>query len=664
MAQARNNAPRAPGAPARPDAATPASEAGRPLRWSPGPGFFALGAPVAALALLIIGAALHVPGGWGIEDFLGWTEGRRGGAGPLLVHLWAQSGRTLLAWLYLGLDSLVFVPLYGGALLALAVRLAQALGADRFAERARREDMALRALVPPVLALALVDLMENGIGLSRIGSAGPWLALASTGLGAALVQWGGTLRHLMPRVGGGASATTALLALGTLGAATAGVPACLPPGAEWLSALGCGAHAGKGWLAALVGALFAATALGWLAGVALPADAPAELRAQRLRLRSAVRDMLLRSRYVLLALAALAVLLLGPDAGRDALYAIAASPFRAAQADLDERLLRAFGTLGAFAVTAAALWTLLFACWLWTRAACQLRRAHSPVPAPGAAPAPGHALARDWAAIVSFMPAALVALLTAQVVREAALAQAAGATAPWLGPVLLLAGFGLAVLALGAASVAWQRQADTDAAPGYDALSWAQWAAAAGVLCPRGDAARPAAAWRFAALVPPQGLLALLLVALLLVRAIDLLPAAGLAWQLDRLPTLGLAAALLSVALWLCVFGWLSLLEVATARPWVLLLVPALALLAALGWTANDAVWPAVAHADAAVPAGGLRMLAFTALLGGVLLLAQALLLARARRRAAVAQGLAPRAAPGWSALLPAALALLLGGVL
>lgn len=655
MADAKPLAPRRAGKPSpRPAGqaqarAMPAPAPARAPRWSPGLGFWAAGTALALSALGLLGAVLDVAGGWGVEDFLGWTDTAEDGPLELLLRLWDQSGRTPAAWLYLGLDSVLLVPLYGGLLLALALRQAQALGADKAGRRAQRERVALSVLVPPALALVLVDLLENALGLARVGELGPWLALGCTALGAAALYASATRRQPGLRlVRQDVWVTLGLAAAGLL-LMGFGSPSCTPRG-PWLAQLGCGAHASKAWLAGVVVLLHAATALAWLMGVALPAEAPAAQRTQRAQLRAAVADIVLRSRGVLLALAALAALLLGTGVAGDALYATAVSPFRASHAGLAERLLRTLGMVGGFALTGLALWLLVHACWLWTRAACQLRRPHSPAPWPGSTP-PGQAVARIWARMLGLAPALLMAAATAQTVRETVRVQALGATAPWPVPVVLLVLFGLAALALGGGFLLRRHLAAEVLC--YDAFTWPALAARAGVVAAPDAPALPAPKYRFCNLLPPQALAPLLLGLLLGCRVLDLLPGPSNAGPLDVLPSLALPAALLTLALWLCVLGALSLFELASARPWSGVLLLALLGLAWAGWSANAAVWPAV-DPEGAAAAGGLRMLGFTVLLGGVLLLAHTLALREARRHA-LARADAPRRPLGATAALTAA---------
>ncbi|WP_029000098.1 hypothetical protein [Azohydromonas australica] len=601
---------------------------------APGLGLYAAAAPAALLLLLLIGAVLHVPGGWGIEDFLGWPDTRRNAAAHQMLRLWSRSNRIELAWLYLALDSVLFVPLYVIGLAGLAQRLAQALGDDVAQARSKeREGLALVLLLLPVLALMAVDLLENAIGLSRLGTVGTALAVIATLVGIGLALWSSTLSAPISRISGGGAAVLLFVTVAVVGInGFLGTQCAVPAGraTEWITTVGCGAHAAKPWLALVVAVVLGGATLMWLTGAAVGADAPPTRRAERARLRGSVREVLLRSRYVLLVLALLGAGLLALDVGRDTLYAMAASPYRGDGASLQERLLRMLGTMVAFGLTALALWALAFTTWLWARAACQLRRPHSPAPSVQGA-VPGQGFARWWARALAGVPVVLVVLLCVQVLREGAAAQVTGPATPWLGPAILLLAFGVSVLTLGL--VFLKHRHDGAELLYLDAWSWAEWATRAGVVR-HAQPSAPLAKFRFMGWLHPQGLVALLLLALLLCRAMDLLPPPSDLWEQDRLPTLTLAVLLFSAALWMTLCGWLTLLEVGIAGPWAgLLALLAVLGLGALGWTANAAVWPAV-ESTPGLPGGGMRMLLFTALLGGLLLLAHVLALVLARQHA------------------------------
>lgn len=99
--------------------------------------------------------------------------------------------------------------------------------------------------------------------------------------------------------------------------------------ASWRGRLGCGAHRGKSWLIALVLVLLVACGICWLFGVLLTGSGnlPGNRQQAMLRanLRSAIFDCMVRSRYVLLALALLAGLTVIMDQSRDVIASAASS---------------------------------------------------------------------------------------------------------------------------------------------------------------------------------------------------------------------------------------------------------------------------------------------------------------------------------------------------
>ena len=107
------------------------------IRWlgipgrSHGVGWLAAASIGTALALLLLQAALYVPTGWGVEDFLGWVDAGAQGPVQAILALWQRAGVLPLAWGYLAIDSAVFVPLYAAFALALGAQLARAMAAER-----------------------------------------------------------------------------------------------------------------------------------------------------------------------------------------------------------------------------------------------------------------------------------------------------------------------------------------------------------------------------------------------------------------------------------------------------------------------------------------------------------------------------------------------------
>jgi hypothetical protein len=626
---------------------------GRPLGW------LACAAVAVALVLGLIESALFVPSGFGIEDWLGWPDAP-GANGPVdaMLRLWADSGRRVLVLLYLGLDSAVFVPAYASALLALAQRLADALAADGDPDLVSPvERWLLVALVLPVGALVLVDVLENGLGLARLGAGGAWLGVGAGAAGLLALARSAALRSVLPRLGTALAGVLVLMPLvlagAYAGAACSGASAGASDAALLLGRLGCAAHGAKLGLVGLALLLPLLALAAWLFGLRLQPARQLAAQDERAQLRRVIWDCLVRSRYVLLALGLVAALTVVMDQGRDVLYAIAAAPFRDGDFTPWQRALLVLGTLGAIGASACAVALMIFACWLWTRSVCLLRSVRSATPPLEAPPGAGDRFAAVWARGLGVVPALLVVLLCGGVIRDSVMAQAGGAPR-WMGPVAVVGVLGLGMLAAGLAFLLRCRRSAQRRY--HDCISWREWAVQAGFV---GRVDRDDAAHRKLSLlggrVGVHRLPVLLGLGMLACRLVDVFPPAWLGWQLDHVPTLSLAAMLFEVALWLCFFGWLSLLEVQRSVPWVGLLVALVGVLGALGWTENHRVWPPIAGAGTD-PAGALRLLGFTGALSLLLYAAYEWVIALVRRIAAAPAGTVPRLRPRTLAVLLALL--------
>jgi hypothetical protein len=602
---------------------------------SHGAGWLAVASVGVALALLLLQSTLYVPTGWGVEDFLGWVD--MGPRGPVqaIVALWDRAWLTPFAWAYLAVDSAVFVPVYAAFALLLTDRLARAMAAERREDDAPRTERLLRSLLgAPVLALAGVDLIENTVGLARLGSVAQAFAVAVLVVALVALMRSPALRDHLRAVGAWGAALAAVLAVVLLAAAFGG-PQCrsetLPRWLDALWPLGCASHRAKGWLVALVVAALLLAACVWLFGAHFGAAASAALRQSRARLRAAVWDCVVRSRYVLVAIALMAALTVVMDQGRDVVYAMASSPFRAGEFAWWEHALLWAGLGASFAAAALAVWMFVFACWLWTRSACMLATLHGGAApaAAGAAPpgaptrplGPEDDFARDWARVLAFVPVALLVVLCAGVIEDVVMAQSTDAGTPrvhWVGPVTTVLALGLGTIGFGLAFLSRRRQQFTPTGY-YDCVSWNAWAQLAGFGQPlRHGATR--GKYSFGNLVDPYRLPVFALGGVLACRLFDVFPNASW-WRLDYLPTMAFAVIVFSLALWLCFFGWLSMLEIRRSIPWVGLIVAAIGLLGAFGLTDNHRVWSAVAPGEVDAT-GALRMLVFTAALAGLLLVA------------------------------------------
>ena len=111
---------------------------------------------------------------------------------------------------------------------------------------------------------------------------------------------------------------------------------------------------------------------------------------------------------------------------------------------------------------------------------------------------------------------------------------------------------------------------------------------------------------------------------MLVCRLFDVFPSHWLAWTQDYLPTMTLPVIMFAMTLWLCFFGWLSMLEVRQSIPWIGLLIVLVGVLGYVGLTDNHLVWPeieakpgsGITEAEAVVDSSGaLRMFGFTVML-------------------------------------------------
>jgi len=569
---------------------------------------------LAAFVLMLAGTLLTSHTGYGLEDWLGW--GVMNGAdapAPALLGLWDAVNMRWLVQADLSFDTLVLLPCYAGLFTRLLWSLGSALLRD-FKGQEPDNRPPPEWLLVPLAALALTDLAENLLGLLRLAPL-PWwssvVLLPICALALLLAQvvmpvaahWRGRAW-----LGGAALAVLAIVAAGL-----ANTQACVGQ-AGWLHAANldsyaCAAHHGKRWLLALLGAWLLLLGLAWLF-VVLRRDARAQDQEPRRLLRSAIADMLLRCRYVLIVLALLALLVLAMDQARDLAYAsLGAKPLPG---------------LFANAMAAGAAWVLAFSAWLWTRSACEVAASGRLL---RTVPGMEDDFARYLARLLGMAPLLMFALLALNVTRDGI----AGAYANvGLGRAidepmqiaLAAAGLSLAYVLL-AGLFAWQRGRQQDLGRGYyNVRADASW------LFPRAGQRDPryTLGWH----VQPLHLLSLALTGFLLARLAD---ASGL------LPSLAQAEIGFALAFWLCVFGWLSLQELRTAVPWVLGLI---LLVGALGLADQDSrhiVWAPLLHAEplATRTNDGLR-LAATVLLAALVYLAYALVMLHAWLRVQAAR--------------------------
>lgn len=576
------------------DPYSPPPPAGRgpgplPASWLPFVGWIALGL---GLVLKILGAALDLPSGYGIEDFLGFTDAEaiaaaRGLWGPV-PGAGDGSGRHAYAVAYLGLDLAFFIPAYALAALRIAGWLDRHLGPVPPASRAfvMRHGVARFAALATAV-LVPVDLVETTVGLVKLDE--PLWGLGACAAGVALTVLGLRSLHMDPRgrrwLGAAAAGAFALSA-----AALAGADALGCGGGTALREWGCLAHRAKQVpVLALIGALLLGL-LWWLTGFRAP---PAE-RPARSELRVAVGEIVVRSRYVLVLLVLLTALLFLGGQSRDVLVGMLADPTR------DHPAL----TWVAIAVSLVALWTLSHSCWLWARVACRVpgpgrrRGGDAPDGAGERGPNPYvEVFARHWSRALGVAPLLVFASLAAMTLHDLVVARARDGEGKML--VAALAGLllgALFIIGREAAGVRQDRHARAGVLPPERYFDDPGVVESGRVRLTDRHWEGPRYRFWFVFERAPVWLPLASLGAMVACRLPGSLDLPG--W-----PPLAFANMLFAFSAWIGFFGWLGLVERRHAVPWVTLLLGAAGLLGFWQLTDNHVVWTFEQHRGADSPA-------------------------------------------------------------
>ncbi|MCE4536007.1 hypothetical protein LXT12_01870 [Pelomonas sp. P7] len=360
------------------------------------------GTVLVALVLFALAQSLRLPAHFGVEDWLGWKN-------P------ATLARTLDAWrlvhgheripaatAYLLIDTALFMPLYGLALLWATRQLRQTLKGGGFAGFI---DILYALAVPALLVLWGLDLIENLGGFTRLGVSIGW-GLAA--LAAALTAFWLMRRWARdPQTGSGLVAiawlTVVLLLAGFASYhIDAGQPATPRPFGGW-------AHEGKRWATLAALAPLAGLWLAWWFGLDLDpraADRPGEIRSA---CRQVAMGVIGRSRYVLALLGLFAAFTLMLDQCRDVLLALATAEF-------------SWWWLFIMAVGAMALGMLSHACWRWARLIGRIKRSGYDVSGLDGVAAWAGEWARTWARLLMLLPLLLTLTLIANVAGDAVIA--------------------------------------------------------------------------------------------------------------------------------------------------------------------------------------------------------------------------------------------------
>jgi len=560
-----------------------------------------VGTLILAGILNVAATALQLLNGRGIETFLGWT-------GPeilaAVLGYWNET-YILRAWpiditlghaamAYLAVDSVLFIPAYTALLLGLAIWLRREFETDRARSRGWAH---FGAIGIPLLALIVVDNVENIGGFIRLYAPIGAVLFAVTGLGtliSALGVWRkllqepelAALRSWPVRLGAGATIVI-ILAVLLIGPRLME----LPPSTGYGLVLTAWAHAAKNALVEVLAVVVLVLMGTWYFGFHIDISAPggSARAADRVVLRVGVLRIVARSRYVLTALVFFGFLLLDADQIRDVVVGIPA-------AILSPDTL--YGGIVVFLASALALAGFVFSCWMWTRLAVSIR-AHN---WDQLQTAPLEEFAKGWARLLGLAPLVLMggliascfhdAILASSAVPDSCLHDVATTAHPANDPQCPPGYFGYvpaALLLFGAIAIGcavWfligRARMAKQAGPGGP-----HYVSAPNMTQFSGDIRTNTLhdrKYRFMGL--PMTPLVLPLAAVFLMMLLRTFSSTGV---LAGSPAT-FAVLVLALTWWLGVFGWLSLSEIVSERPWVFFLILAAGILGLLGLTDNHAV--------------------------------------------------------------------------
>lgn len=525
--------------------------------------YLMLWVPFWALILHVIGMSLTIPSGYGVEDYLGWAHRA---AVDEMNDVWRSydvGALTLFhgAIVYLALDTAVFIPFYGALFLALADKFLRATARDAMTQDGQSQQWLRPVVIGVVLVLLLADLIENLLGMGRLGIRGFVASLLVMGGLMLLVVWAlhwAWFKRLKDRYSDWSTARVVVagLVVGFAGAAWwIGREGGLDD-ADALLTIGALAHCVKKWTLLIYEILLAGLVGAWFFGFCIPPEEQA-LHDERAQLRWAVGDMLLRCRYVWIALAVFAGLALVLNQGRDVLYSVAA--METGQTQGFGGLGGLLGSLFVFAASAVGMWSFGFAAWLWSRSVCLMRSPQSKEP-PGDAMSHADRFARDLARLLGLLPPALFVLLCGSTMHDALMAHEG-----WVAFRLLLF---IALAIAGGAIFVFVHTRDVDERHFYDCDTFSEWNKRAN------NAEKAEKRFRMFGLITPFWLPLYAAGAMFGCRLV--------AVGVGTWPPMVLATFLFTLTFWLSLFGWLSLNEERIATPWVMLLAVAVG---ALGFT-------------------------------------------------------------------------------
>lgn len=535
------------------------------------------------LMLFTLQKAVGVIPFYGIEDYLGWINENAIG---YLNEIWRDCKILWLAFLYLLIDTLLFIPIYGMFFLILGRQLFSALAGDS------KQDHFWGAKLYSglLLAVILVDLTENVSGVAKISGdlAARFFPLTAVAIWVAQVR--AAKKHYKleseeiwnycRKLGWPVLVIALVIFIGAM--ALDGNGQC-NAATSMIMEIGCKAHHVKFGLAeiGLVGALVIialAAALLWFSGLRIP-KAEYRARAVRSEVRLAFADIVARSRYVLAALVIFSGAALVMDQGRDLLGAMAsqvAALFGLLKSEVTNlEIILGIGTgIVGLLVIALGIWMFCFSCWLWSRSAIQASREHAPQPE-RAHSYLANKFACEWARLLGLAPLIILSLLCAAAFGDAVKVGERN-TAIVLAIFCLLAVIGGWRFVVGRLSASEDKECQHYYRCWVDRMGkWPVW----------GTDERRSKYW-FLGQISPFWLPVVSALALFACRFPISLPV-GIH---NAAPPMALPIMLFSIVLWLGLFGWLSLFEQRTSTGWLGFLILVVGALGLMGLTENHVI--------------------------------------------------------------------------
>ena len=555
-----------------------------------------------AVAFHVLGQVLTIPSGFGIEDYLGWSESTSSSAPKELESEWKSNGVHWVAVIYLVLDTALFVPLYGALLLALghkfmlAISRDRALGFDNDNEISANWAWLQRwsSLLTGILIFLIgIDLIENIFGLIRLDSLwwamGSLIGLICVVVASALVfsQWWNELLAYLRWLNWSTAGRTVVVAASSCAAFALWIRIPFSP-VVWAHHIKVSLIFGQElglvhFYLITLSALAAAWFFGFYFDSKQPPDegkAPEDSKKEMLQsvrngyeeraaFRRSFGGIILRSRYVLVAVVIFVGLALVMNQGRDVLYSIASHELGPSSI-----LVLVLSALGMSAFS--------HSCWLWSRSVSLIRSPDTPksiCPSKNDPARLSDRFAKDWARFLGLVPPVLFLLLCGATMRDAIWAEN-----PF--PVWVLFTFSIlaTLFCLGVVVLHWLDKENHF----YNFQTFDEWYVDT-YKSKDGTENKKHRKYKFLWLISPFWLPFFAIVFFFLSRSIPLIGDVPL---IGNAPSTLISSMLFALTFWLSIFGWISLNEERIAVPWVALLVVVAGAFGYFGFTQNHVIGP------------------------------------------------------------------------